>query len=209
VVRGSSSTRNWADRKHARQDDASFFARTAPGSACPRLAREAEGAEQRLERAERRLRKGICKVSSTFGLSCKISNRVLSEVSPSSRYRERDVAAVGRRSPAISRSKRRFSGAVDAHHAPALAATIKNRNFEKMTRSSQASFSTPPRSAKTSPAERREQGVRRARHLLEFDFLIRRRERWCVMGVNGAGKSTLLRLIAGESTPTAATSRSR
>jgi ATPase subunit of ABC transporter with duplicated ATPase domains len=32
-----------------------------------------------------------------------------------------------------------------------------------------------------------------------FDFLIRRRERWCVMGVNGAGKSTLLRLIAGES----------
>jgi ATPase subunit of ABC transporter with duplicated ATPase domains len=34
----------------------------------------------------------------------------------------------------------------------------------------------------------------------KFDFLIRRRERWCVMGVNGAGKSTLLRLIAGEST---------
>jgi ATPase subunit of ABC transporter with duplicated ATPase domains len=35
----------------------------------------------------------------------------------------------------------------------------------------------------------------------DFDFLIRRRERWCVMDVNGAGKSTLLRLIAGESTP--------
>jgi ATPase subunit of ABC transporter with duplicated ATPase domains len=34
-----------------------------------------------------------------------------------------------------------------------------------------------------------------------FDLLIRRRERWCVMGVNGAGKSTLLKLIAGESTP--------
>jgi ATPase subunit of ABC transporter with duplicated ATPase domains len=33
----------------------------------------------------------------------------------------------------------------------------------------------------------------------KVDFLIRRRERWCVMGVNGAGKSTLLRLIAGES----------
>ena len=30
-----------------------------------------------------------------------------------------------------------------------------------------------------------------------LDFLIRRRERWCVMGVNGAGKSTLLKLIAG------------
>jgi ATPase subunit of ABC transporter with duplicated ATPase domains len=32
-----------------------------------------------------------------------------------------------------------------------------------------------------------------------LDLLIRRRERWCVMGVNGAGKSTLLKLIAGES----------
>jgi ATPase subunit of ABC transporter with duplicated ATPase domains len=32
----------------------------------------------------------------------------------------------------------------------------------------------------------------------DFDFLVRRRERWCVMGVNGAGKSTLLRLVAGE-----------
>jgi ATPase subunit of ABC transporter with duplicated ATPase domains len=32
-----------------------------------------------------------------------------------------------------------------------------------------------------------------------FDFLVRRRERWCVMGVNGAGKSTLLRLVAGQS----------
>ncbi len=31
-----------------------------------------------------------------------------------------------------------------------------------------------------------------------LDLLIRRRERWCVMGVNGAGKSTLLKLIAGE-----------
>jgi len=34
-----------------------------------------------------------------------------------------------------------------------------------------------------------------------FDFSIRRRERWCVMGVNGAGKSTLLKLVAGASAP--------
>jgi ATPase subunit of ABC transporter with duplicated ATPase domains len=34
-----------------------------------------------------------------------------------------------------------------------------------------------------------------------LDLLIRRRERWCVMGVNGAGKSTLLKLIAGEAQP--------
>ncbi len=36
-----------------------------------------------------------------------------------------------------------------------------------------------------------------------FDWLVRRQERWCVMGVNGAGKSTLLKLIAGQTEPDA------
>jgi ATPase subunit of ABC transporter with duplicated ATPase domains len=35
----------------------------------------------------------------------------------------------------------------------------------------------------------------------DFDFQIRRRERWCIMGVNGAGKSTLLKLIARATEP--------
>jgi ATPase subunit of ABC transporter with duplicated ATPase domains len=35
----------------------------------------------------------------------------------------------------------------------------------------------------------------------DFNLLIRRKERWCVMGINGAGKSTLLKLVAGESQP--------
>jgi len=34
-----------------------------------------------------------------------------------------------------------------------------------------------------------------------LDFLVRRRERWCVMGINGAGKSTLLKLVAGSTEP--------
>lgn len=34
-----------------------------------------------------------------------------------------------------------------------------------------------------------------------LDFQVRRRERWCVMGINGAGKSTLLKLVAGASEP--------
>jgi len=34
-----------------------------------------------------------------------------------------------------------------------------------------------------------------------LDFMIRRKERWCVMGVNGAGKSTLLKLVAGTTEP--------
>jgi ATPase subunit of ABC transporter with duplicated ATPase domains len=34
-----------------------------------------------------------------------------------------------------------------------------------------------------------------------LDFMIRRRERWCVMGINGAGKSTLLKLVTGAAEP--------
>jgi ATPase subunit of ABC transporter with duplicated ATPase domains len=34
-----------------------------------------------------------------------------------------------------------------------------------------------------------------------LDFQIRRKERWCVLGVNGAGKSTLLKLITKTSEP--------
>ncbi len=34
-----------------------------------------------------------------------------------------------------------------------------------------------------------------------LDFLVRRGERWCVLGANGSGKTTLLKMVAGESTP--------
>ncbi len=36
-----------------------------------------------------------------------------------------------------------------------------------------------------------------------LDFQVRRKERWCVMGVNGAGKSTLLKLVTGAAKPDA------
>lgn len=35
----------------------------------------------------------------------------------------------------------------------------------------------------------------------DLNFYVRRKERWCVMGVNGAGKSTLLKLVAGTILP--------
>ncbi|MDG3575133.1 ABC-F family ATP-binding cassette domain-containing protein [Rhizobium sp. YJ-22] len=34
-----------------------------------------------------------------------------------------------------------------------------------------------------------------------LDFMVRRKERWCIMGVNGAGKSTLLKLVTGFAEP--------
>jgi ATPase subunit of ABC transporter with duplicated ATPase domains len=36
-----------------------------------------------------------------------------------------------------------------------------------------------------------------------LDLVVRRLERWCVMGVNGAGKSTLLKLVCGATAPDA------
>ncbi len=38
-----------------------------------------------------------------------------------------------------------------------------------------------------------------------LDFHVRRKERWCVMGINGAGKSTLLKLVTGTTAPDAGT----
>jgi ATPase subunit of ABC transporter with duplicated ATPase domains len=63
-------------------------------------------------------------------------------------------------------------------------------------------FPKPPRSGEdVAKLEGVTKGYGERRIYDAFDFLIRRRERWCVMGVNGAGKTTLLRLIAAESKP--------
>lgn len=63
-------------------------------------------------------------------------------------------------------------------------------------------FPDPPRSGEDVASLKRVSKRYGARVIYEgFDFAIRRRERWCVMGVNGAGKSTLLKLIAGATTP--------
>ncbi|WP_144576812.1 ABC-F family ATP-binding cassette domain-containing protein [Agrobacterium sp. DE0009] len=35
----------------------------------------------------------------------------------------------------------------------------------------------------------------------DLDFMVRRKERWCIMGVNGAGKSTLLKMVTGTAEP--------
>jgi ATPase subunit of ABC transporter with duplicated ATPase domains len=41
----------------------------------------------------------------------------------------------------------------------------------------------------------------------DLNLTIRRKERWCVMGVNGAGKSTLLKLVTGDIDPDHGTAR--
>jgi ATPase subunit of ABC transporter with duplicated ATPase domains len=62
-------------------------------------------------------------------------------------------------------------------------------------------FKPPPRSG--DEVVRIQQAKKRFgdRTVTDLDLLIRRTERWCVMGANGAGKSTLLKLIAGAMQP--------
>ena len=63
-------------------------------------------------------------------------------------------------------------------------------------------FDTPPRSGDdVAKLESVDKAYGDLEIYKDFDILLRRGERWCVMGVNGAGKSTLLKLIAGSTKP--------
>ncbi len=69
-------------------------------------------------------------------------------------------------------------------------------------------FKPPPRSGDdVAILEKLSKGYGERRLYTAFDFLIRRGERWCVMGVNGAGKTTLLKMVAGVLPPDGGTVR--
>ena len=69
-------------------------------------------------------------------------------------------------------------------------------------------FRPPPRSGDdVAILEKLTKGYGARRLYTGFDFLIRRGERWCVMGVNGAGKTTLLKMVAGVLPPDGGTVR--
>jgi len=63
-------------------------------------------------------------------------------------------------------------------------------------------FRTPPRSGDDVAAlEGVSKGYGSRAIYQDFSLLVRRQERWSVMGINGAGKSTLLKLVAGATAP--------
>jgi ATPase subunit of ABC transporter with duplicated ATPase domains len=63
-------------------------------------------------------------------------------------------------------------------------------------------FATAPRSGEDVVSLARVHKAYGSRSIYaDLDFQIRRRERWCIMGVNGAGKSTLLKLITRTTEP--------
>ena len=97
-----------------------------------------------------------------------------------------------------------------ASHAAQVQSRVKN--LEKIERveppkrrqTVQFEFPSPPRSGEDVVSIKGVVKRYGSRSIYEnFDFMVRRRERWCVMGINGAGKSTLLKLVAGSTEPDA------
>jgi ATPase subunit of ABC transporter with duplicated ATPase domains len=125
--------------------------------------------------------------------------------------RERAIAEANReaayaRQQAMLAKERRFIERFAAHAAKAAQVQSRVKKLEKLDlvelpvrrKTVEFEFRRPPRSGEDVAALA---GVSKAygpRVLYDgFDFVIRRTERWCVMGRNGAGKTTLLKLVAG------------
>jgi ATPase subunit of ABC transporter with duplicated ATPase domains len=127
--------------------------------------------------------------------------RALSETQQQAQF-ERQQAMLAKEIKFIERFKARAS------HAAQVQSRVKK--LEKIDRVE------PPRRRQTvsfdfPPAPRSGEDVANLKNVHKsygdrtiydgLDFLVRRKERWCVLGVNGAGKSTLLKLVAGATAP--------
>jgi ATPase subunit of ABC transporter with duplicated ATPase domains len=114
------------------------------------------------------------------------------------------------RQQAMLAKEQRFIDRFKTHAAKAAQVQSRVKKLDKIDkleppktrRTIEFDFRAPPRSGED--VARLDQVAKRwgERRIYDgLDLTIRRRERWCVMGVNGAGKSTLLKLVAGQSEP--------
>ncbi len=135
--------------------------------------------------------------------------------------KERAIANANReaqhaRQQAMLAKERRFIERFQTHAAKAAQVQSRVKKLEKIEmvelprqrKVVEFKFRTPPRSGEDIVELKGiEKGYGEKKVYENFDFMIRRTERWCVMGRNGAGKSTLLKMIVGAVTPDAGTVR--
>jgi ATPase subunit of ABC transporter with duplicated ATPase domains len=127
--------------------------------------------------------------------------RALSEKQQQAQF-ERQQAMLAKEIKFIERFKARAS------HAAQVQSRVKKldkiERVEPPRRRQTVSFDFPPapRSGDDVAVLKNVQKSYGSRSIYDdLDFTVRRKERWCVMGVNGAGKSTLLKLVAGATAP--------
>jgi ATPase subunit of ABC transporter with duplicated ATPase domains len=115
---------------------------------------------------------------------------------------ERQQAMLAKEIAFIERFKARASHAAQVQSRVKKLDKIERVEPPKRRQSVSFEFPSPPRSGED-VANLRGVHKRYGERVIYdgLDFMVRRRERWCVLGVNGAGKSTLLKLVAGTTRP--------
>jgi ATPase subunit of ABC transporter with duplicated ATPase domains len=115
---------------------------------------------------------------------------------------ERQQAMLAKEIKFIERFKARASHAAQVQSRVKKLDKIERVEPPRRRQSVAFEFAPAPRSGEEVATLSRVHKRYGSRSIYEgLDFQVRRRERWCVMGVNGAGKSTLLKLIAGAAQP--------
>ena len=127
--------------------------------------------------------------------------RALSEQQRQAQF-ERQQAMLAKEIKFIERFKARASHAAQVQSRVKKLDKIERVEPPKRRQSIQFEFRSPPRSGDDVVSFK---NVHKAygNHTIYagFDFQLKRKERWCILGANGAGKSTLLKLVAGATEP--------
>ncbi|MBN9243462.1 MAG: ABC-F family ATP-binding cassette domain-containing protein [Mesorhizobium sp.] len=127
--------------------------------------------------------------------------RAVAEVQQQAQF-ERQQAMLAKEIAFIERFKARASHAAQVQSRVKKLDKIEKVEPPKRQQTVRFEFQPAPRSGEDVATLKNVHKRYGGRTIYEgLDFQVRRRERWCVMGVNGAGKSTLLKLVAGASEP--------
>ncbi len=114
----------------------------------------------------------------------------------------RQQAMLAKEQAFIDRFKARASHAAQVQSRVKKLDKIEKIEPPKQRKQVEFDFRAPPRSGDDVVLlESISKGYGQKKIYDQLSLLIRRQERWCVMGVNGAGKSTLLKLVAGATQP--------